>query len=258
MTIKFGPGGLGSVKEAVGNLKKYHELGLRACEIEFTYGIYIKGEDTGEIKKAAEKNDIDLSIHAQYWINLNSKEKQKIEDSKKRILKCCEIGEMLGAKVVVFHAGFYGKDDRELVYQNIKKAVLEMMKEIKRKKWKIKIAAETMGKVNVFGSADEILRLVEETGCELCVDFAHLVARENGQTSYEKIYKRFQDCKKLHCHFSGIEFGEKGEKKHILTPEYEWKKLLTAVNDKKDITIINESPDTVGDSVKGLEIYNNL
>ena len=44
MKIKFGPSGLGPVKDAINNLKRYHELGLKACEIAFTYGIYINHE----------------------------------------------------------------------------------------------------------------------------------------------------------------------------------------------------------------------
>ena len=42
MSIKFGPAGLGPVKYAIANLKEYHKLDLKACEIAFTYGIYIK------------------------------------------------------------------------------------------------------------------------------------------------------------------------------------------------------------------------
>ena len=109
-TIKFGPAGLGPVKDAVKNLQKYHELGLQACEIAFTYGIYIKKEeDMKTIKDAAAKNNIILSIHAPYWINLNSADKKNIEESKDRILTCCDVGEKLGCYRVVFHPGYYGK-----------------------------------------------------------------------------------------------------------------------------------------------------
>ncbi|MBU1136363.1 MAG: hypothetical protein KJ559_02545, partial [Nanoarchaeota archaeon] len=65
--IRFGPAGLGGVKEAVSNLKKFAKLGLKACEIAFTYGVYIKESQKKEIeniKKTTEKLDIKLSIHA--------------------------------------------------------------------------------------------------------------------------------------------------------------------------------------------------
>ena len=147
MKIKFGPAGLGKVDEAVKNLEAYHKLGLEACEIGFTYGVYIKkDEDIKKIREAAQKFNIKLSIHAPYWVNLNSEDKNKIEQSKERILKCCEIGEKLACYIVVFHPGYYGKMNPEITFDNIKKAILEMQDVIKKKKWKIKIAVETMGK----------------------------------------------------------------------------------------------------------------
>src|SRR3989344_9643234 len=171
MTIKFGPAGLGGVKEAISNLEEYHKLGLRACEIAFTYGVYIKEQKDAElIGKKAKELGISLSIHAPYWINLNSLDKSKIEQSKERILSCLKVGTWLNAKTVVFHAGYYGKMDKQETYENIKKEILELQKEIKNKKYTPKLAPETMGKINVFGSVEEISRLSKETGCEFCID----------------------------------------------------------------------------------------
>jgi len=255
--IKFGPAGLGSVKEAIENLQKYNERGLRACEIAFTYGIYIKDKkDIEEIKKSAEENNIQLSIHAPYWVNLNSKEKHKVEQTKMRILKCCEVGEKLGAEIVVFHPGYYSDMDEEQTFQNIKKAIQEMQKILRQNNWKIKLAPETMGKINVFGNIEQISRLAKETGCEFCLDFAHIEAREK-KVDYDKIKKLFPQ-KNWHCHFSGIVYGEKGERHHIKTPKEKWKELLENLPKDRNITIINESPEPVEDSVEGLRIMEKL
>ncbi len=257
--IRFGPGGLGPVKNAVENLKKFNELGIEACEIEFTYGPYIKEQETEEIRKAAEKYNIKLSIHAHYWINLNSADKEKIEASKKRILDCCKIGEFLGAYQVVFHPGYYGKMSKIETYENIKKSILEIQEEIRKNKWKIKISAETTGKVNVFGSIEEILALREDTGIDFTVDFAHLLARNKGEMSYGEMVKKFKDFKKLHCHFSGIVYGEKGEKHHKITPESDLKELLLELKKtNQEIVMINESPSPLEDSVRALEIWKKL
>ncbi len=257
--IRFGPGGLGPAKYAIENLKRFHKQGLRACEIEFTHGIYIKEEQCKEIWKAAKKLDIKLSIHSQYWINLNSKDKKKIEASKKRILDCCKIGELLGAYQVVFHPGYYGKKSKEESYETIKNAILEIQKKIKKQGWKIKLSAETTGKINVFGSVEEILNLVGETSCDFTIDFAHLFARNQGKLSYEYFIEKLKLFKKLHCHFSGIEFGEKGEKRHKLTKEKYWRELLEALKKTNhELVIINESPDPVGDAVLGLRVWESL
>ncbi|MEK6827093.1 MAG: endonuclease IV, partial [Nanoarchaeota archaeon] len=67
MPIKFGPAGIGPVKDAISNLEMYRKLGLKACEIAFTYGIYIKEKDAVQIGKKAKELGIKLSIHAPYW-----------------------------------------------------------------------------------------------------------------------------------------------------------------------------------------------
>src|SRR3990170_3192769 len=122
--IKFGPAGLGSVKTAEKVLENYNKLGLKACEIAFTYQVYIKPDDAKIIGKKAKELGIELSIHAPYYVNLNSEEKVKREATKKRILDCCRIGEKLGAKVVVFHPGYYGgkktEEDKKKAYEMIK------------------------------------------------------------------------------------------------------------------------------------------
>lgn len=257
MTMRFGPAGLGPVKTALQVLEQYHKLGLRACEIAFTYSVYIKPDDAKIIGKKASELGIELSIHSPYFVNLNSSEKEKIESSKQRILKCCEIGELLQAKVVVFHPGYYSnkgktEEDKKKSYGNIKSAILDMLSVLKHNKWKIKIAPETMGKVNIFGSLDEISSLVKETGCAFCIDFAHILAREK-KVDYNKIISLFPE-KEWHCHFSGIVYGELGEKHHISTEDKDWKNLLKNLPEDKDIRIINESPTMLKDSVQGLRL----
>jgi deoxyribonuclease-4 len=256
--IKFGPSGLGGVNEAISNLEEYHKLGLRACEIAFTYGVYIKEQkDAEEIGRAAEKLGIHLSIHAPYYINLNSAEKEKIEKSKQRILDCLRAGTWLKARRVIFHPGFYGKQGKEETYDKIRDEINEIQKQRKEKKYTPELTPETTGKINVFGSLEEIQKLVEETGCSFCIDFAHILAREKDY-NFEKASRLFNNQKEWHIHFSGIEYGEKGEKKHKETPESEIKKLLSNLPKNKNYIIINEAPDSVGDSVKSLKVYNKL
>jgi len=254
MTIKFGPAGMGPLKEVEETFERYHKNGIKACEIPFTYQVYIKKrEDAIKVKKAAKKFGIELTIHAPYWINLNSEDEEKIEGSKKRILDSCRAGHWLGVKRIIFHPGFYGKDSKEEAYSQIKKRIKELQKEIKKNKWDIKLAPEIMGKVNVFGNAEEIKKLVEETDCSFCIDFAHILAREK-RIDFEKLKRLFPE-KKWHCHFSGIEYGEKGEKHHKKTPEKELKRLISNLPTEKTITIINESPSPIEDSLLSLKIY---
>lgn len=256
MAIRFGPAGLGPTKDAMQTLERYHKQGIRACEIAFVHNIYIKNkEDAERIGKKAKELDIALSIHAPYYVNLGSDKVETRKSSIARIIECCGIGETMGANAVVFHPGYYGKD-RAKAYDIIRESVKKITKEIIDNGWKIKACAETMGKVNVFGSLDEIRRLSDETGCGFCIDFAHILARDK-KVDYGEIDKMFPE-KKWHCHFSGIVYGDKGEKNHIETGKGEWKELLKNLPADRDITIINESPSCVEDSVEGLKIYEKI
>jgi len=256
--IRFGPTGIGPVKEAVANLERYAELGFEAAEVLFTYGAYIKErEDALRIGRAAKKLGIVLSVHASYFVNLNSKEKAKVEASKKRILKCCEVASWLGAKSVVFHPGFYSGMSSAEAAVKIKEGIVEIMGIVKERGWDVELCLETMGKVNVFGSIDEVGDLVDSTGCSVCIDVAHILARY-GSYMFKEISERFS-MKDWHVHFSGIEYGEKGERKHLVTPLSEWKKVLAFLKKlDKDVVLICESPDAVGDSVVGKKVWENL
>jgi len=255
MVIKIGPAGIGDRKHAPEILEEYNKQGITAAEIPFTYQVWLNKEQATELGKIAKKNKVSLSIHGSYYINLNSKEKAKIEASKKRILKCCEIGHYLGAKCIVFHAGFYQDIGEEKTYENIKVQIKELLAEIKKNKWDVVLCPETTGKASQFGTLDELLKLKKETGCSICVDFAHLKARYVGKIDYPEIMKKLKSQGHIHSHFSGIEYTSKGERRHLVTETKDIKELLSHIQKNKiSCTIINESPNTVGDSIKTIKI----
>lgn len=255
--IKIGPAGTSGLGYEQG-LLKCKELKLHALECEFTYGVKMSNAEAKKVGELAKKLNIKLSVHAPYWINLNSEEKIKIRQSQKRILDSCERGHYLGAEYIVFHAAFYGKKSHEETFDMVKESIMEMQKTIKKNKWNVFLAPETTGKKSQFGSLDELLRLIKETKCELCVDFAHLRAR-NQKINYDEVFKKLKEVKHIHSHFSGIEFSAKGERRHLITPDSEIKELLKyMIKYKKDATIINESPNPFGDCEKTLDILKSL
>ena len=98
MKVLFGPAGLGT--PAVEGLERCKKLGLGAAEVEFTYGVRMTNATAKQIGAAAKRLGIKLSVHAPYYINLASKEKSKLNASKKRILQSCERAHYLGASPV--------------------------------------------------------------------------------------------------------------------------------------------------------------
>jgi len=246
--IKIGVSGIGNKSS---NLELFHNAGIKAAEIEFVRGIYMDNDRAKEVGTIAKTLGIELSIHAPYYINLNSDDKIKIHASMSRIIQCCERAHYLGAKSVVFHCGYYGKDSKEQTYQNIKERILEMQEKIKEKHYDVKLCPEVMGKINVFGSFEEILRLVKETKCSFCLDFAHLKARNLGKIDFEEYIKQIKHFSHIQCHYSGIEWTDKGEKNHTLVNMNEAKELFSLLKKHKiDCTIICESSDPFGDAVK--------
>jgi deoxyribonuclease IV len=258
MILHLGPGGTEGIGYEQG-IKKIKELNLNALEVEFTYGVKLTNEQSKIIGENAKKNNIKLSVHAPYYINLASDEEEKIQASIKRILDSCERAHYLNAEFVVFHAGFYQKKTPIETYNIIKKNIILIDEIIKKNKWNVKLAPETTGKHSQFGSVKELINLHKETNCYVCIDFAHIYARQNGKIDYDEVMNQIKILPYIHSHFSGIDFSIKGEKKHLITDVELIKPLVKAViKHNLDITIINESPQPFLDSVKTKEIFDEL
>ncbi|MBW2991759.1 endonuclease IV, partial [Candidatus Woesearchaeota archaeon] len=136
-------------------------------------------------------------------------------------------------------------------YSAVKDAVIEMQGIIKKKRWKVKLAPETTGKLSQFGTVDELMKLRKETRCSICFDFSHLYARGQGRIDYDSVFKKLKPIRALHCHFSGIEYGERGERKHKNVEKVHFMPLSKALKKyKKDAVIICESPSPYKDAVK--------
>lgn len=248
--IKIGVAGVGP--EDIPNLVKNNVL---AGEVEFVRQIYMTNEKAKKLGEVANYNNFELSIHAPYYINLNSDKKEIVHASVQRILDSCERGEYMGAKNIVFHAGYYGEINKKDSYENIKQRILEIKDKIKEKKWKVQLCPETTGKINVFGSWEEIKDLVKETKCGFCIDFAHIKARNFGKIDFEDYVKEIKHFEHVHCHYSGIEWNNGGEKKHLNVDMKEAVKLFALLCEYKiNCTIINEGVDPYGDAVKMAKI----
>ena len=254
--IRVGPAG----SEGKGNLegvKKVARMGLDCMEVEFTYGVRMPIDEAQRLGEFAQAKAIALSVHAPYYINLASDEEEKVVASKERILASCERAHALGAQNVVFHAGFYQKKTAAQTYDLIKKEILAIQDEISKKEWKVTLCPETTGKPSQFGSLEEILQLMKDTGCGITVDFSHLYARQQGQIDYAGVFKVLPN--RFHAHFSGIEYGDKGERRHIKTQKKFFEPLAAElVKRKLDIILVNESPQPYRDAAMMKRVLANI
>ncbi len=246
-SILIGPAGSGGR----GHLKGVAEvarLGLDCMEVEFTYGVRMKPDMAEAVGALADERGVRLSVHAPYYINLASYEAEKVAASRQRILDSCHRAHLMGARNVVFHAGFYQKRTARETYRLIRRQIIDLNKEIRVAGWSVTLCPEITGKPSQFGSPEELLELIQDTGCSLTVDFAHLYARNQGVVDYTELMPRLP--RTLHAHFSGIEFTTKGEKKHIRTKPGHFRPLMEALTRfEKEGTLICESPKPFADAV---------
>jgi deoxyribonuclease-4 len=263
---RFGPAGVPQIfrllKATLSDIPKLlREEDLDAFEYEAVYWgkkPQVKRKDAETLGLEALKNDVWLSLHGSYFINLCG-EKKIVEESKKRLIACTMGAQWMNAHVVVFHPGFYGQKSPREAFVNCVEALKEVVEEMRTQGIrKVKIGPETMGRVHQFGSLDEILSLcetVEQT--QLVIDWSHLHARDRGRfrtvDDFRKVVEHVEDrlgteaTENMHCHFTKIEFTEKGERRHHTLrekrygPEFE-KFAKVIVEFKLRPTIISESP----------------
>jgi deoxyribonuclease-4 len=261
MRINLGPAGspLASTFEGIAKVK---ELGLQSMEVQFSHGIKMSVDLAKKCGAEAKKHGIELSIHSPYFLNLASEDPIKQKESVQRILDSCERGHHLGAREIVFHPAYFGKADKEKVYQAVRGHILDMMETIRKRGWDVRLSPETTGKHSALGSLDETLRLAKETGCSFNIDFAHLYARNYGKIDYGEVLDKVQALGRKHvqCHFSNISYTAKGERNHEnLNSHPPFRPLAEQILERgMDATIICESPITWKDSLKMKGIFEEL
>lgn len=262
--IVFGTAGIphsSPAMDSAAGIERVAELGLGAMELEFVRGVHMGEEKARAVGRVAESKGILLRVHAPYFINLNSKEREKVKASRKRIMDSARVGEAAGAKIVTFHPGFFQKQDKKEVLERVTGEIAEMAAEVREKGWRIRLAPETTGKGSQVGSLGETLEICGKAkGVLPMVDWSHLHARENGRfksrdsflEALEEIPARF--LRSLQMHASGIRYSEKGERNHLNMQEREndfnYKWLLEALKEKKvSGCIICESPNLEEDAL---------
>jgi len=264
--LRFGTAGVPiSAKKhsSIEGVKRVRELGLDAMELEFVRGVRMSPELAGEVKGIAGANDVALTCHGPYYINLNSKKEDTVDASRGRILKTARIGSKAGVRSITFHAAFRQDSDPKLLYSKVKGQLEKIMETVRKEKLGIDIRPETVGKVAQFGTLDEIIQLSQDIdGVLPCIDFAHMHASTNGKYNtydeFREILGKVEEglgkaaLKNMHCHVSGIAYSARGEQNHLILEEsdFNYKDLVRAWKDYEiEGIIISESPNLEGDAL---------
>ena len=276
--IKFGPSGAPTRFYDDGH-KTTEEMplwvkqnGLDCFEYSFGRGVNLGEAKAKSIAEAFKKENIEISVHAPYFINLATIEEAKAENSFNYILSSAVVGKLMGANRVVFHPAAQGKETRETAVNRTIARLIELKSIIEeRGLTDMKFCPETMGKIAQIGTIEEITQF-----CTLAdfyyptVDFGHVNAREQGSLKTKDDYLvrlkyminilGYEKVNDMHVHFSKVEYTAKGEKRHltfedtIFGPDY--KPFIEAIVELNlHPYIVSESAGTQADDAKTMKDY---
>jgi deoxyribonuclease IV len=270
--LLFGTGGIPRSTEgtsSISGIKRIRELGLDCMELEFVQGVRMGEKGARNVLEAAGRENVALSVHAPYYINLNSHEEEKLKASLERIYQAARIGSLCGANFIVLHAAFYQKSSKRETYESVSKALKELIGQLRDEGIPAILRPETMGKRTQFGTLEEVLALSAEIeGVMPCLDFCHMHAREGKENSYSEFTKILsiveetlgkEGLSNMHMHISGVEYSRNGERRHLnlKDSDFNYPELIRVLKEfKTGGRVILESPVLEQDALMLRRIYN--
>lgn len=233
-------------------MRKVKAAGLSALEVQFVRNVLYNPVKAEEARSEAKEDGVMLSVHAPYYINLNSSSPETRERSEDWVLRAMRGAEAFGAWMVVVHAATYG-DEGKSCTEKVVDSLRRVRGTADAESLRAVIGLETMGKKAAWGTVPEILEVMDEVpGVLPVVDFAHLQARGPplNEERLQVLLGSLSKVPRLHCHLSGIEFTAAGERKHLRLGEgLDHLMVLDALRDSGvEATVICESTSPMEDA----------
>ena len=231
--IKFGPSGNSLAFYGAGKNKSdesaewVKNLGLDCFEYSFGRGVNLSDEKAVAIGKAFKECGVEISVHAPYYINFSNPDDDLVEKSYRYVIDSARKVKLMSGNRVVFHPASQGKAERLEAVELAKKRLAILRDKIYEEGLSdIMFCPETMGKLGQIGTIEEIVEFctIDEIYIP-AVDFGHVNAREQGSLKTTEDYLSrlrymidrlgYEKVKKMHVHFSKIEYSSKGEVRHL-------------------------------------------
>jgi len=215
---------------SVGAVMHIRALGLSALELGWVRSVRVSEETCTAIKETMAEQDVAISVHAPYFINLNANE-EEWPKSRKRLMDAAHFGNLAGATDIIFHPGSYFEQPPAEVLKVAIPRLAGCVDELRSAANPVILRPEMMGKSAMLGSAEDTFEMSKAIkGVQPCIDFAHLHARpgDGSMNTYDEWARMLEaygntlgnfTLKALSIHLSGIEYGPKGEKEHLPIPE---------------------------------------
>lgn len=211
---------------SVGAILRLRELALDALELGWVQSVRVAEDTCKVIRQTSVEQEIAISVHAPYFINLNADE-EEWPRSRQRLMDAAYYGNLAGATDIIFHPGSYFNQEPEQVLPIAIERLRGCVDDLRQAGNPVVLRPETMGKKAMLGSFEDTLamsRAIE--GVEPCLDFAHLHARAgdgsmNTREEWQLILRAYanalgvESLMRLHIHLSGIQYSDKGERNHL-------------------------------------------
>lgn len=228
----------------MGAILRIRELDMGAMELGWVRAVRVSEKTCESIKTAGREKDVQISVHAPYFINLNADD-EEWPKARKRLMDAAHYGNLAGATDIVFHPGSYFKQPPEKVLPIAILRLEDCVRELHQTGNQVVLRPETMGKSAMLGSLEDTIEMsLAVPGVQPCLDFAHLHARPgdgsmNTYDEWARLLEKYGNAlgdgalRSLHTHLSGIEYTKKGEKNHLTLEEadLDLKALLQALYD---------------------------
>jgi len=250
MTLSFKFGTVGSPEATppkpggtVGGIQYAASVGLDALELAWVQGVRVGETACAAIKQAGAETGMALSVHAPYYINLNG-DNEKWPRLRKYLIDAAHFGNLAGATDIIFHPGTYFSRPADEVLKVTIPRLQGCVDELRAAGNPVTLRPEVSGKAAMLGSLSDVLAMAQAIpGVVPCIDFAHLHARlgDGAMNTYDEWMSALEFYRKslgdeamqhLHIHLSGINYGPKGEKNHLIMEEadLDFRNLMRALH----------------------------
>lgn len=276
--IRFGPAGASTSFSLEGNKHTYqmpawlNARGLNAFEYSFGRGVNIGEASARKIALEAQKYDVQISVHAPYYVNFASEEDPKVENSFRFVTDSLRALTWFGGERCVVHTATKGKSDYVDAVARAKSRLVRLAEIVETEYPDKYVCLETMGKRSQIGGVEDILDFCTISPRFIpTFDFGHINSRECGvikaKDDYRKILDRLfavlgeEKAKKIHVHFSKIEYSSAGEIRHLTFaddkygPDFEPLAELFCEYEMTPVVICESSGTQAEDAVLMRDIY---
>src|SRR5262249_27260564 len=217
-----------------------------------------------QLAEAAVAAEVALSVHAPLAAFMGHVDRgKKFKMALGMLDHTAGLAQACGVRLIVFHPGFLLGRDREHTIADVVDQLGALRERLEAEGRLVPSGVEVMGRVNDFGSIDDVLAIASRVDfVRPVLDFAHMHATSDGAFLDAEAFADalagadavLAPDAPFHIHFSDIQYANRNETKHL--PYGEGTLRAEPLRDalarfERPATVISESPDAASTQAIG-------